>query len=85
MIVLKKSFEKVGIGKIRIALLNNELIFNLYDACFGLGYTSESKDKTYLYKTRIENVCKNLDIKGFDGVSNNEVEITERCAKSPLL
>lgn len=77
MIVLKKSFEKVGIGKIRIALLNNELMFNLYDACFGLGYTSESKDKTYLYKTRIENVCKNLDIKGFDGVSNNEVEITK--------
>lgn len=50
MIVLKKSFEKVGIGKIRIALLNNELMFNLYDACFGLGIQVNQKIKLIYIK-----------------------------------
>ena len=60
-----EPFEKSGIGKIRIALLNSDLMFNLYDTCFYLGYTKKNtKGKEYLFKDRIENICKALDISG---------------------
>lgn len=77
-LVKLKPFEKSGIGKIRIALLNDEPIFNLYDSCFYLGYTTKnSKSKVYLYKIRIENICKNLDITGVDTTSTKSISITK--------
>lgn len=71
--ILEKPFEKVGIGKIRVALLNNNPMFNLYDSCFYLGYTRESKNKLYLRKDRIINICESLDIKGLTVGDNFEL------------
>ncbi|PRR85959.1 Bro-N domain-containing protein [Clostridium luticellarii] len=67
-LVKLKPFEKSGIGKIRIALLNDEPIFNLYDACLNLGYVRmrESKGKEYeqIRKDFITKLCESLDISG---------------------
>jgi len=63
-------FEQSGLGKLSIIKINDEDTFNLSDVCFGLGYTTESKGKLYLYKKRIEHKCETLDIKGLDVMSN---------------
>lgn len=67
-LVKLEPFEKSGIGKIRIALLNTEPIFNLYDTCLNLGYVRmrESKGKEYeqIRKDFITKLCESLDISG---------------------
>lgn len=67
-LVKLKPFEKSGIGKIRIALLNGNPVFNLYDACLNLGYVRmrESKGKEYeqIRKDFITKLCESLDISG---------------------
>jgi len=77
-ITILKPFEKVGIGKIRIALLNNEPMFNLYDTCFNLGYARpNSKGTIYLRKDKIVNICESLDITGVTPSVTNKMKITE--------
>lgn len=77
-LVKLEPFEKSGIGKIRIALLEDKLLFNLYDACFYLGYTTKNgRGEIYLYKNRIENICKSLGITGVDVVSTKIIPIVK--------
>ena len=57
-------FTSEQFGQIRIIVINGENIFNLYDVCFGLGYTKSDGRKLYLRKDNIENICETLDIKG---------------------
>ncbi len=54
-----------------MALINNEPVLNLSDICFRLGYTKDAKGKTYLFKFRVENICRSLDIKGLYIMYNN--------------
>jgi prophage antirepressor-like protein len=71
-------FKNENFGQIRVALLNNEPIFNLYDVCFDLGYTTKnSKGTIYLYKSRIEETCRALEIAGVDMASTKHIEITK--------
>lgn len=67
-LIMLKPFEKVGIGEIRVALLNNEPMFNLYDTCFNLGYVRMVKPKGREYKQIrkdfITKLCESLDITG---------------------
>ena len=77
-ITILDTFVKEGLGNIRVAKLNGEPLFNLYDTCFDLGYTTKnSKGTLYLYKSRIEDVCKSLDITGVDTVSTEYMVITK--------
>ena len=57
-------FTSEQFGQIRIIVINGENIFNLYDVCFGLGYTKSDGRKLYLRKDNIENICETLDIIG---------------------
>lgn len=76
MTVLQRPFEKNGIGKIRVALLNNEPLFNLYDTCFNLGYTKKNRlGKFYLRKDKIQNICESLDITGVSPSDTNKIII----------
>mgnify|MGYP000953338209 CR=1 FL=1 len=72
MAILQKTFKKEGLGQIRIARLNDKLMFNLYDSCFHLGYTRQAKNKLYLRKDKITNICKSIDIKGLSLGDNFE-------------
>lgn len=73
-----ETFSNEELGQIGIAFLNDEPIFNLYDVCFNLGYTSKNNEgRIYLYKNRIEKICLNLKITGVDTVSTNKIQITK--------
>jgi len=69
-------FTSEQFGQIRILTIDGEDHFNLYDIGMGLGHTSESKGKLYLYKSRVVQNCESLGIKGFDTASNL-LEITK--------
>lgn len=62
------TFKNDELGQIRIAVLDGEPIFNLYDTCFNLGYvrTIKVKDKEYeqIRKDLITKTCESLDISG---------------------
>ncbi len=76
--IISKTFEKEGLGKIKIAKLNDKLIFNLHDSCFNLGYTKKNGlGKIYLRKDKIENICESLDIKGVSLGDTSKIRITE--------
>jgi prophage antirepressor-like protein len=70
IIHLQKTFKKEGLGQIRIAKLDDKLMFNLYDTCFYLGYTKIAKGKKYLRNDKIINICGTLDIKGLSPSDN---------------
>ncbi len=81
--ILEEPFEKIGIGKIRIALLNGEPLFNLYDVADNLGYVREreAKGKKYkqILKDAITKICESLDITGLTGsVSTFNITYTNR-------
>jgi len=70
-------FEQVGLGKLRVIKINDEDVFNLSDVCFGLGHIrSNANGIEYLRKDRIENICKNLDIKAVTTTDTN-INITK--------
>ena len=71
-----KIFKNETFGKIRVALLNQEPIFNLYDVCFDLGYTKTDGRKLYLRKELIENTCEVLEILGLS-LTDREIQITK--------
>ncbi|MED5052665.1 phage antirepressor KilAC domain-containing protein [Anoxybacillus rupiensis] len=58
-------FNHEVFGKIRVMLLNDEPIFNLYDVAFSLGYTRENGiGVLYIRKDKLINICESLGIKG---------------------
>ena len=58
-------FNHEVFGKIRVMLLNDEPIFNLYDVAFSLGYTRENGiGVLYIRKDKLINICQSLGIKG---------------------
>lgn len=75
--IIAKTFEKEGLGKIRVALLDDKPIFNLYDVCFSLGYTKTDGKKLYLRKEKIENICESLEIKGLSLGDRDKIAITK--------
>jgi prophage antirepressor-like protein len=63
-------YKNEELGQIKIAFLNKEMVFNLHDSCWNLGYTTKNNEgKTYLYKSRIEKICSSLEITGVDTTS----------------
>ena len=70
------NFKSNKLGEIKGYVRDENIFLNLGFACFNLGYTSDAKGKTYLYKKRIVTICKSLDITGFDAVSNS-IKITK--------
>lgn len=66
-------FKNADFSQIRVALLNDKPMLNIYDICFNLGYTKEAKGKTYLFKERVENICSTLDIEGLYVTYNDNI------------
>ena len=67
-------FNHEVFGKIRVMLLNDEPIFNLYDVAFSLGYTRENAiGVLYIRKDKLINICESLGIKG---VTQSVTDIT---------
>lgn len=46
--------------------INEDILFNLYDAGIELGYSTKSKGKTYPHKIRINKIINNSDIKVYE-------------------
>jgi len=60
---------------LRVIQINGVDVFNLSDVCFNLGYITMSKEKLYLCKKRIENICNALSIY-YVNFNNNNNKIT---------
>jgi prophage antirepressor-like protein len=70
-------YKNEELGQIKIAFLNKELVFNLYDASFNLGYVKTAKGNLYLRKDLIETICLSLDITGLSLTDNLQIPITK--------
>lgn len=71
-------FKNEELGQIKIAFLDDGLMFNLYDSCWNLGYTTKNNEgRVYLYKNRIEKICSTLEITSVDVVSTIKKPITK--------
>ncbi|WP_433752280.1 BRO-N domain-containing protein [Paenibacillus amylolyticus] len=68
-----KTFENELFGQIRTMMRNEEVLFNLYDAGISLGYTTVSKGRTYLHKSRVVDISKTLGITGLYAAYNFSV------------
>ncbi|ADQ40216.1 phage antirepressor protein [Caldicellulosiruptor acetigenus I77R1B] len=56
-------FENPEFGKLRVIVKDNGTIFfNLQDVAWGLKYVKKAKERLYLRKDRIANICKSLGI-----------------------
>ena len=72
-----KIFSNTEFGDLSVNNTDNGAYFFLGEVCKCLGYTKQSKGKTYLRKDKIENICKSLEIKGLSPSDNFEIITTD--------